>query len=268
MSLVTFAHVLGQRRHLGGWRRDRADVRDRLRALRGAALPPAADCWALMSRPRDQQAIGSCVGHGIVEVLEAVERRAGGHPVPLAPMFAYDIARVVEGTKLDVDLGCCVRDGIKAAVFYGCAPESEFPYVADRYAAFPSHAVFQAARAHRVAIGAYERIENLQAIREAICDGFPVVFGFDVPQAFTEECSVTGILPWPGEGFTSIGGHCVVAAGYSDTAQAPGSRGGGLWCLNSWGESYGQRGRFLVPYEFVASGRSSDYWVVLGEADA
>lgn len=87
--------------------------------------------------------------------------------------------------------------------------------------------------------------------------GFPFVFGFQVYESFysdeTEELGIAN-LPKPGERY--MGGHAVVAVGYSDTNKR-------FICINSWGKKWGNNGCFTMSYEYLLNENlSDDFWSV------
>ena len=66
----------------------------------------------------------------------------------------------------------------------------------------------------------------------------------------------TGHLEMPEESEKLVGKHAVVAAGYQDSRK---------WFIvrNSWGEKWGIRGYFTIPYEYLLDrSLSADIWTI------
>jgi C1A family cysteine protease len=62
-----------------------------------------------------------------------------------------------------------------------------------------------------------------------------------------------GKMPMPAANEKVLGGHAVLAVGYDDTAKS-------LIVRNSWGEKFGDKGYFYMPYEFVTEENTADFW--------
>jgi C1A family cysteine protease len=58
-------------------------------------------------------------------------------------------------------------------------------------------------------------------------------------------------MPTPGD--QKLGGHAVLIVGYDDTKKC-------LIVRNSWGENWGDKGYFYLPYQFVINGFAFDFW--------
>ena len=61
-------------------------------------------------------------------------------------------------------------------------------------------------------------------------------------------------MPKPDEKL--LGGHAVMAVGYDDTTEV-------FVIRNSWGNKWGDKGYFYMPYKFITNtDLASDFWVV------
>ena len=64
------------------------------------------------------------------------------------------------------------------------------------------------------------------------------------------------MVPLPNRSEQLLGGHAVVCVGYDDKSQR-------FICRNSWGTSWGDKGYFYMPYNYLTNSRlSSDMWVL------
>lgn len=270
--------------HHGGWNPQRPDPRDRSfnaeeRIWAAAQLPAKHDLWDQKLCPPiwDQSTIGSCTAHGSLRayVIEA-NRQGIALPAPptggapLSRLMQYYDSRALEGTTA-VDAGAFVRDAIKSLATFGCAPETDWPYNVERFAAKPPALAYTDAKKH-MAIR-YQAINPGgpgAPIRTAISSGLAVVFGFTVPASFEDgSWNPATPLPLPVPNAKFIGGHCVAITGYDfSRARFPVPY---FICDNSWSASWGasftssdRGGRFAIAAGWMnpANGLTSDFWVI------
>jgi C1A family cysteine protease len=94
-------------------------------------------------------------------------------------------------------------------------------------------------------------------MRECLAEGYPLVFGFSVYEAFeSDEVAKTGKLNLPEQGEKQLGGHAVMAAGYDDDDQR-------VLVRNSWGTDWGMKGYFTMPYDYISNDNlADDFWTL------
>lgn len=236
-----------------GWLPDRPDHRDVWALDKGEDL----ESWAYLpkvTRIEDQGQLGSCVANAVTSAVECLYAMRG-EPVELSRLALYYHARMFDGWE-DRDSGTYVRQAIKAAAMYGVPTETSWPYRVAAYRADPSSCDKEARRRR---VTSYHRVEGINGLRRTICDGFPVVFGFSVPESMQDHSGAreTGVVPYPRDNERIIGGHSVMATGYDDTTEM-------VQFVNSWGESWGQGGYGWIPYDYFDTGLATDLWVVTG----
>merc|ERR1712012_343128 len=115
---------------------------------------------------------------------------------------------------------------------------------------------FEAAAANRCLM--YARVEQtLESLKGCLQAGFPSVFGMLVMCDFMcGDVQATGKMNWPPQGVPH-GGHAVQACGYDDAQEC-------FIVRNSWGEEWGDKGHFYMPYKFITHQQlCSDFWTLV-----
>ena len=242
-----------------GWISDIPDHRDQLYSAPVAGiqkLPPKADLTASCPPVYDQGQLGSCTANAIAAAIQfdQLKQKAPNVFEP-SRLFIYFNERTIEGTVAS-DSGAQIRDGIKSVVGQGVCPESMWPYDITKFAIKPPPNCFTDATKNLVVL--YQRIiPNLNQIRGCLASGYPFVFGFTVYESFeSTTVAKTGHAPLPAPNEAQVGGHAVMAVGYDDSNQ---------WLIvrNSWGNSWGMRGYFTMPYAYVTNPQlASDFWTI------
>lgn len=242
-----------------GWLPDLPDHRDHvyaapLRAL--GKLPATADLRAQCPPVLDQGALGACTAHAIGNAhrFDQIKQGAKNSFLP-SRLFIYYNERALEHT-LDEDAGAQIRDGIKTLIKQGACPEELWPYDISKFRKKPPAAAFKEALKHQAI--AYQRlVQSLNQLKGCLAEGYPFVFGFSVYESF-ESAAVArnGKVPLPSGKDSLLGGHAVLAVGYSDVSQS-------FIVMNSWGVQWGDKGYFHLPYAYIADANlAADFWTL------
>jgi C1A family cysteine protease len=256
------SHVRGY-----GWRPQLPDARDKVYTARLKDLPPAEfDLRPSMPPVYDQGQLGSCTGNAIAAAMEYERDRQGLSEFVPSRLFIYYNERALEGT-VSSDSGASIRDGIKVVNTDGVCPETMWPYDIGMFTVKPPKRCYVTAESDKAV--QYLAIQTLGDLKDAIASKLSVAFGFTVYQSFESPAvAKTGVMPMPLRGEATVGGHAVVAVGYSDPKQQ-------LIVRNSWGPSWGDGGYFYLPYEYVTGSKisadnspingaslASDFWAI------
>lgn len=242
-------------KHIFNWRPDTQDQRDyKFSNVRQIVdLPKSVDLRSKCSAVEDQLSIGSCTANAAIGLLEFLDNVPDTRYTNLSRLFLYYNTRLLEGSQ-NYDSGCSIRNTMKSLSKYGVCNESRWPYVIKKYKTKPSATSYK--EAIKKTIKNYYSLKTLGEIKASLAEGKPVVFGFTVYEEFeSDEVARTGIAQMPGENEEALGGHCVLAVGYSDLTQK-------LIIRNSWGPSWGDKGYFYMPYQFITSKIASDFWTI------
>ena len=94
-------------------------------------------------------------------------------------------------------------------------------------------------------------------MKTSLANNEPFVVGIAVYSSFqTRSVEKTGIVPMPSKKDYLLGGHAVVCVGYDEKKK--------IWIMrNSWGTSWGDKGYFYLPYNYLIDDTlSSDLWII------
>lgn len=221
---------------------------------RATPIQPHTDLSALIHAAYDQGQEGSCVGHGCDEAFEIALLKITGKPFTGSRAFPYWLARMKEGTTGQDD-GCQIRDCVSQMMVYGNCTEALCSYNAGEYGIAPSKAAYVDGKM-RLVLRAYKvDCHDGVSIRQALSAGFPVVFGSLIYPEFEDLNASRYVVPMPRKGERSLGGHCQLIIGSDDAT-------GYYDVLNSWGPSWGNKGRSKFPYAYIHGKDTDDAWVI------
>jgi C1A family cysteine protease len=240
-----------------GWLPDIPDNRDHLYGTVRkipAKLPTKVDLRRGCSPVEDQKELGSCTANALAGALEYLMKKDRVKCTDMSRLFIYYNERVIEHT-VKTDSGAMIRDGIKTLVKQGDCVEKSWPYNVAKFATKPPKACFTEALHYQIL--SYARINTLDEMRACIADSYPFVFGFSVYESFeSQQVSKTGVVDMPRAGEKMLGGHAVLAVGYDDAAKR-------FTVRNSWGTTWGMKGYFTMPYNYLANRNlSDDLWTI------
>ena len=213
----------------------------------------------------DQGTLGSCTSHGVSRAVsfaakqyaksQGKEDLFSSRP---SRLFNYSTMRMDIGVSLTEDSGGTVRDAFRAVANHSVPDETLWEYKEENFYEKPPTKAFEVAE--KFSHFAYMKVAQTEiGIKQAIFNGFPVVFGFKVYDSFmAHECADTGIVPLPKNGENFHGGHCVTIVGWDDKDKC-------FLIANSWGTKVGlpkKRGYFKFPYAFILDKfLSTDFWI-------
>jgi C1A family cysteine protease len=241
-----------------GWVPDVPDNRDLLFSAPTAvmaALPAQTDLRPGCPAVYDQGQLGSCTANAIAAAFEFDQKKQQLTDFMPSRLFIYYNERAIEGT-VESDSGAMIRDGMKTLNKIGVCPEGEWPYQIANFRDKPTDQCYTDAKAHQSLV--YRAVlQDVHQLQGCLASGYPVVFGFSVYESFeSPDVARTGVVPLPKQGEKQLGGHAVLAVGYTDSDQT-------FWVRNSWGDGWGQAGYCKMPYAYLtSSGLASDFWAL------
>ena len=250
-----------------GWKRDLHDVRDKkltFKPYQYSQNKSMVDLRNRMPEVYNQGNIGSCTANAICSAFEFDQMDQGLPSFSPSRLFLYYNERLKEGTE-SIDSGASIRDGIKSINKQGICSEAEWPYQVNYFTTCPYKKCYTDAKFHKCL--KYKRMDNsnIKDLKHCLSVGKPFVFGFSVYSSFENPMiwnPKVDSMPMPNPNKEKLlGGHAVMAVGYSDKRKC-------FIIRNSWGKDWGLDGYFFMPYQFITSNQCDDFWVVQTVVDS
>lgn len=240
---------------------------EELLASRPSQQPPAEASLADLTGNDvlDQGNLGSCVANAGFQAIRIWHRGNGQPKAPLGSrLFGYWWARAYHGATTRDD-GTYIRLFFQAIAKFGFCPEHVWDYTPHdkirgvvKWQKQPPLVALERGLAQKAKTGtlSYRRIyadgaARVEAVMRAVATGHPVVFGTDLPADFGDRDT----FDRPPPGARIQGGHAMVIDGYR-------RRGAEFDVLNSWGSSWGRRGRIWMTAEALTWTATRDLWIV------
>ena len=245
--------------------KDPVDTRDKLFHLNFAItttdkLPNSVDLRrsGLLPPVLDQQSLGSCTANATSNALRFLLKKNNNKDFQPSRLFIYYFTRFLENS-VDEDAGCIIRNVMKAVSKFGACSENLWGYKVDRFKIKPDEQCQKAGLTHTKSFKYMSVKQNLTAIKNALAQGFPIVFGISVYESFESQVVMkSGNVCMPKKTEENLGGHCILLVAYDDTSKL-------FTFMNSWGTKVGQNGYFTIPYSYVLDKNlASDFWICTG----
>lgn len=204
----------------------------------------------------NQGKLGSCTANSIAFLYQYCEMKQNNNSLfTPSRLFIYYNERDMEG-DINEDNGAEIHDGIHSLNTMGVCDELRWPYDIEKFNIEPTDDCYIYAK-NNIAIE-YQPVKNdIMEFKKCLINGNPVSFGFIVFDSFeSKETARTGIMSIPKSNEKKLGGHAVALVGYNDTKKY-------FIVRNSWGEEWGDKGYFYMPYDFITNKDwVSDCWIV------
>lgn len=196
--------------------------------------------------PFDQAQLSSCTSFSSIKAVTYEQQRQGLTPTILSFLFEYYETRLREGDP-DKDNGASITDTV-TTLQAGVCRETLWPYVdiQNRFSLKPPATAYADADNFKVlSEAAVDQTES--AIKAVLRSGLVLVCGIVLYQDFeSDRVATTGIVRMPKSSDTMLGGHAVNICGWDDRTKR-------FRMANSWGPSWGQKGFFEMPYDYILS---------------
>jgi len=201
----------------------------------------------------DQGSIGSCTANALGYVYNFIDDPS----FDPSRLFLYYNSRLLDNDNdIKIDDGTTLTQGINVLKKYGVCSEKTWPYVTNKYGEKPNKNSYDEAVNYKIITSQYI-IPTLNNLKGCLQSGYPFVCGILIFQSFmSSQTAKNGIVNMPVNKEKCLGGHAVTCIGYNDNTQR-------FIMLNSWGPSWGDKGIFYLPYNYLTNGKlSADFWKI------
>lgn len=230
---------------------DKAEVFEPLAYNDKNPLPESVSLLKYCPDRLNQGQQGSCVawssGYAARTILEA--RRSGENPntVAFSPSFLYNQIGL-EGCQ-----GSYIIRAMELMKDKGSVPFSDFPYDDQDCSRQPGNSLLNKAQNftmtgfNRLTVGGDDYKIDLNAMRQNLAQGAPVVIGMMVGGSFMQGMMGKDVwIPTADDyNMSGFGGHAMCIIGYDDNLLGE----GGFQIMNSWGAEWGKNGTAFVRYK-------------------
>ena len=241
-------------RYTYGWIPDVPDQRDYLyKVIKPVIkLKKEVDLSGICSKVEDQGRLGSCTSQALAGNLEFLDKKIDNNYSDVSRLFIYYNERALINS-VEYDSGASLRDGIKTLKNDGACNEKLWPYLISKFDDKPPLKCYNEAKTHRIV--SYHRINSLQEMLTCLTEGYPFVFGFTVYESFqSPKVGKSGVVNMPKKNESTLGGHAVMAVGYSQSKKR-------FLVRNSWGKEWGMSGYFTMPFKYLET-LAGDFWTI------
>ena len=183
------------------------------------------------SHIKNQDVINSCVAHSISEIVESknnINYSTGW-------IYGYRPEGYYQGE------GMYISEALKTVQKLGCVENNDFNVNIEMRKAkdlVDEDLDRLTNLAQKKKISAYARLRNIKEIKEALyIHKTPIIAAIDIDEnGLVLDDNYIAQLPK-----NPAGGHAIVCYGWNET---------GLLIQNSWGGAWGNKGTFILPYEY------------------
>ncbi len=219
--------------------------------------PAKVDLRPLMSAIEDQGDTNSCVANAVAGAYEYWIRKQAKQDQNISRLFVYYNARWRAGSQ-DGDDGSAIQLAMEGLVRFGACPDAFWPHDA--------HLVLKRPGADAYREAAPFRVQDLQQVplkldawKQALAEGKPIVFGCALFDGFDACAARGGVVPMPAPedvAHAVHGVHSMCAVGYNDGEKV-------FVVRNAWGTAWGDEGYCYMPYDYLLNPRfnDGDCWV-------
>ena len=206
-------------------------------------------------------------------------------------LFIWYHAREKFVPRVRFNEGCRLRDAIRSVFAVGVSSEGDWPYqpgdfdeetrefvVGAQGRTKPSNEAYTTANKHQIVVQRQIKLQrrprsgmtdaekkaedtaNLNRLRRCLDEGYPFAFGFRLFEKNRVTFSTNKVLEMPEDAEEDIGGHAVLAMGYSDAKER-------FLIQNSWGPNWHEDGCsdgcFFIPYRYILKHTSAtNFWTI------
>ncbi len=226
-------------------------------AVKFSKLPNKVDLRPLMPPVADQGEVNCCVADAVAGAYEYWIRKASKKDRTVSRLFVHYNARWRDGAQHG-DGGSAIQLAMEGLQRFGACSEAHWPFDARLVPTRPGAEAYCDGAPFRIHDMARVPL-RLEAWKQALAEGKPIVFGIELFESFGESADRGGVVPMPAPGDFAThghGGHCLCAVGYSAVEKV-------FIVRNDWGTAFGEGGYCYMPFAYVLNPKfnDGDCWV-------
>lgn len=220
------------------------------------SVPSSVDLRRYFSSIKNQGQLGACTSFSLVAVLEYILRKYLKENTELSESFVYYNGRALSN-ETNLTKGMTFSNALKAVQEKGVCIERLWPYREDNYAEKPKEEAYADAEKRRITEAKNVNV-NIEDVKSALAQGYPVVISMHVFTTFHQNKDGVVILPSNPDFGDHDTYHAMVVCGYDDRTRY-------FYVRNSWDTDWGDEGYCYIPYSFFRDSNLIDQaYIVTG----
>ncbi len=227
--------------------------------LKKSELPQKVDLRPFMTKVENQKHLSSCTANATAGAYEYLAKKhLKNRAFEVSRLFVYYNARLRASSQIK-DSGSHIQYAIDSLHKLGACTEDIWPYDTNKVNDKPHTSTYEEAANFKVQESKYVPTD-LKAWKQCLAEGYPIIFGIALFKGFDTCSQNKGIVPMPSPDEASRqshGLHAMLCVGYSEVDQM-------FIVRNSWGEQWGDKGYFYMPYDYVINSKLNmgDSWMI------
>lgn len=185
----------------------------------------------------NQGSYNSCTANALAAAYAFITNSPGSATFNPSRLFIYYNQTSMEGT-VGQNQGASIEDGVYVINCAGVCPESFWPYTNPLDKTPSTAAKTSGCNYPGILTNQIYNTSDINAIKTALSQNQPIVFGLAIDQNSFEKAS-GGYISMPGN---LTGLHAVMAVGYNSDY---------IIFRNSWGSSWGDKGYGYLPISYI-----------------
>lgn len=216
--------------------------------MRVVKTPSSFSLEQYCGKVKDQKGTGFCHSFSASAIKEIQENIETERILEMSPLYIAREVKKIDG--LPNEEGTNLINICKTLANHGSIFERYYPFEKYKEGSLVFPELKNEDNLNYFKIKNYARTNTIEEMKQALLLKKPVLLGIMCVDTIRTLNNNKGkFVPYP-LGGSFLGGHAVVIVGYDDTLEHDGHKGH-FRIMNSWGETWGDKGFAWLPYDYI-----------------